>query len=653
MAISLLRNSPALQAISKLDLSTSKLESAYERLSSGLRVNDASDDPAGLALASGLKTDARIFTQGIQNISQAISLFSIASSALDELADIVTRQQELATEASNGSYTSTQRAALDDEAQALSAEYQRIVGSAQFNGMNLLDGTPNPVILQAGKSNFGLVVPEPPEIETTTTSSETVGNGTFNAITNYATVSASGVLGAGWVGDFNNDGNMDITMPDQANGSIGVRLGNGDGTFQVAKSYRAPGVTSGLDTDNMYVADFNNDGRDDIIRTNNANSKVWVFLANTDGSFTVARSFAVTNPRDIYAADIDGDSNVDILVPTGAGKVGVLLGNGDGTFDTQVTYSLGASTVLSTFVRSGDLDGDGAIDLVAPSWYSGTVSVLFGNGNGTFDQGVTYGTGTSPSAVAIADIDGDSDLDIISTNYGAGTISVLKNNGNGTFLAKSDYTVGTNPYNFTLGDINGDDALDIVTADSGGNTISILINNGNGTFTARISKATAGSPTQAVFADFNNDSVLDIFVDQSATGQAGILLGNGTTTITYGTSGISLLTQETAETALDTLEDVSDNLAHAKGQVGAAEGRLSVVYSMLQSQRENFEAAASRILDVDVAEEVAVLVKQKILQDSTKAVVAHSNQNIELILDLLKSTSSNDSKKPIGSSASS
>lgn len=131
----------SLTAQRKLAQNTADLARVFERLSSGQRINRASDDAAGLAIADGLNASSRVYTQGIRNFNDGLSVLSIADGATTELANIVIRIKELASQAANGVYSHTQRSALDAEAQALAEEYARIARSTEFNGMRLFDGS--------------------------------------------------------------------------------------------------------------------------------------------------------------------------------------------------------------------------------------------------------------------------------------------------------------------------------------------------------------------------------------------------------------------------------------------------------------------------------------------------------------------------------
>jgi flagellin len=139
----------------QLGRASDDLSSVSQRLSSGQRINKASDDAAGLAIASSLRTDARVFTQGIRNLNDGLSALAIAESAMDSLGSIVDRIQELSTQAMSGTFGDTQRASMQREVTGLQAEWNRIVESTSFNGNSLLTGESTRTVLQGGKGVEG------------------------------------------------------------------------------------------------------------------------------------------------------------------------------------------------------------------------------------------------------------------------------------------------------------------------------------------------------------------------------------------------------------------------------------------------------------------------------------------------------------------
>ena len=140
MPINLRTNVPSLSAQRNLGLASDRLNQSYERLSSGLRINRAADDAAGLAIAEALKSDARVATVGIRNANDGISIINIADQAIGQIGNVLSRLSELAQQSANGVYGNGQRSALNNEFQALTSEIERIAFTTKFNGLRLLSG---------------------------------------------------------------------------------------------------------------------------------------------------------------------------------------------------------------------------------------------------------------------------------------------------------------------------------------------------------------------------------------------------------------------------------------------------------------------------------------------------------------------------------
>ena len=149
MSLSVLSNIAALRAQRQLSETTARLSTVYERLSSGSRINSASDDAAGLAIADALRGRSRVATAAIRNVNDGISLISIADGALGSITNVLQRMAELAEQSANGVYRNTQRSALQNEFSALASEIERIANTTQFNSLNLLSGGSS-IALQVG-----------------------------------------------------------------------------------------------------------------------------------------------------------------------------------------------------------------------------------------------------------------------------------------------------------------------------------------------------------------------------------------------------------------------------------------------------------------------------------------------------------------------
>jgi type II secretory pathway component GspD/PulD (secretin) len=228
-------------------------------------------------------------------------------------------------------------------------------------------------------------------------------------------------------------------------------------------------------------------------------------------------------PSFIATASLRGNGVYDLIVANSADNtVSVLLGNGDGTFTTQVTYPTGTDPVA---IATGQFNNgstavnlDNFLDLAVANKGANTVSILLGNGDGTFQPKTDIATGNAPVSVIAAnfhDRDGVSGaVDLAVANEGDNTISIFQGNGDGTFKAPTliKLPAGFRPASLAAADLNSDGHIDLVVADEGNNTFSVLVGNGDGTFQPRTDYPTGNDPVYVAFGDFNGNGALDIAV---------------------------------------------------------------------------------------------------------------------------------------------
>lgn len=324
------------------------------------------------------------------------------------------------------------------------------------------------------------------------------------------------------------DGYGDIIVANYNTNNTGVFLNRGNGTFATQVTY-----PTGSNPSSVAVADIDGDSYKDIIVANSNANTVGVLLNNHNGTFAGQVLYSTGSgsaPYSVAAADVNGDSKIDLIVANNfLNNVGVLLNNGSGTFSGPVTYSTGSSSG-PYFVATSDINGDGYSDIIVANFAGNNVGVLLNRGNGTFSPQITYSTGTFPCSLAVADVNTDGYLDIIVANQGTNTMGVFLNRGNGTFAAQITYSTGgsSTPNSVAAADVNGDGYIDIILANPSGQNVGVFLNRGNGTFATQITYSTGGGsgPYSVAAADVNMDGRPDIVVANHNANNVGVFLNN-------------------------------------------------------------------------------------------------------------------------------
>ena len=314
------------------------------------------------------------------------------------------------------------------------------------------------------------------------------GDGTFTQASGspISMVSPNGATDPGpsavVVGDFNNDGRLDFAVADFEYGfnNVPVLMGNGDGTFTAST---APGNTNGLTSCALAAADFNSDGGLDLAVGNDIYGRLDILLGYGAGAFSEAANspmyLSVIGQCSVTVGDLNGDGKLDLAIATqGTNSVTILLGNGDGTF-TPATGPAPAVGKQPQAIVAADFNGDGKLDLAIANAADNTVTILLGNGDGTFTQasGSPIAVGTAPYAIVAADFRANGKLDLAIANSGSNNVTLLLGNGDGTFAQApaSPFPVGKVPYSLVVGDFNSSGRAGLAVANSTDSTISILV----------------------------------------------------------------------------------------------------------------------------------------------------------------------------------
>lgn len=352
--------------------------------------------------------------------------------------------------------------------------------------------------------------------------------------------------------DFNGDGRQDLVFPSGCGpgtsctpSGFTLLLSNGAGGYQAPLSFTAPVKGSRW----LVVGDFNGDGKPDVVTFNDSDpsataDSVSVFLNTGNGTFAAPTVFEAggTTPTAMATGDFNGDGKLDIAVleydSSSQPLLGILLGNGDGTFQPVITSS---TNNFGMWMAAADLNGDGKTDLIMlANGPEGSAEVFLSNGDGTFTAGQVYDSGGRGSAaVAVGDVNGDGKPDMLianqcepdggglyDNNCANGAIGILLGNGDGTFNpAPSQVVTDGNLQSMSLADLKADGKLDAVATTETG--VAVLLGNGDGTFQPPTIYATleAVQNVQLAIADLDGDGGLDIV--QPSGSQFAILYSQG------------------------------------------------------------------------------------------------------------------------------
>ncbi len=343
------------------------------------------------------------------------------------------------------------------------------------------------------------------------------GTGTLGAAVCYDTAAISNDVRAA---DVNSDGSPDLVVGTY--GMVEVLLNNGDGTFGASSQFPA-----GYWPWHVAVNELNGDGNPDIAASN-FDGGLQILFGNGDGTFQpVFSSDTGVTSTDVECADFDGDGWNDISVDDGLGKyVSVFLNRGDGTFKPKVDYFV---TNQPWGHELGDVNKDNRIDLVVANG-GNTVSVLLGNGDGTFQTPMDYSSGGVISAFpVIVDFNKDRKPDIAVAHHyahgGAQPVSVLLGNGDGTFKPTQDFIFGTSSKGLAAGDLNNDRFPDLVVGDQAEDKVQVLMN--DGVWTDPIPQPGPGRRPVGMRAldDESKDAVVTMAADQRGPGFPRIVNG--------------------------------------------------------------------------------------------------------------------------------
>ena len=607
MASMINTNISSLNAQRNLSTSKTSLETSLQRLSTGLRINSAKDDAAGMAISTRMTSQINGLNQATRNANDGISLTQTAEAGMASATDLLQRMRDLAVQSSNGSNSDTDRAAIQTEVGQLKEEIDRVAKSTNFNGLNLLDGSFSGQSFQVGannSSNDRIQIKEIANLQTTKLGSGTTGS---SSLTSGLTTKA---LAAG-----------DLTLNGTQIGAStsGAQAGQSSSSaYAVAQAINAAAGQSGVTaTANATVATS-------ITHTG-------IAAAAGAASKIAANTFSING---VNIGEIEGGTQFDGTTnPPTAGGSSAIVDKGTKVADAinKVKDQTGVmATVNATGVVKLTSTNGKDIELKMVDTATGAAaSLLDSTGLAPTDAANDESDGTAPTAGAYAagafKING---VEVGAIAHG-GTASGQGANTAAAINAISDKTGVTAKADSVTGKItlSAADGRDIKLEDGG--------------TAGRALAATGIAPdTFTGTVTLSSSNVNGIVVGGKNNASAGLAAYTGlkaADTKSTGTiSSVDVSTATGAQAAIDTIDKALSSVNTSRANMGAYQNRFSAVVSNLQSSSESLSSSRSRIQDADFAAETASMTRGQILQQAGTAMLAQANSLPNGVLSLLR-----------------
>jgi hypothetical protein len=309
--------------------------------------------------------------------------------------------------------------------------------------------------------------------------------------------------------DLDGDGWVDLATVNEVSADLRIFMNRADGSGMYDPFLKPP-FPIGVESSPNEPADFDNDGKTDIVTSATISGGVWISRGAGDGTFSGSQSVLTgSQPHGVAVLDVDGDADLDIVnAVAGDDHMALTLNNGAGAFGPPSFFEGGGGTEYG--LGSGDMNNDGITDLVIGAAGTETLVVQLGNGNGTFTGAPAQDAGGVTWQVAVGDVDGDGNLDAALGNSFSNNGAILRGNGDGTMdLPEIQSMPGHTPAS-DLGDLDGDGDLDWMLSSFGAGVWHLFVNDGNGNFTFDQEFEADSNPSCAIFTDFDNDGDLDL-----------------------------------------------------------------------------------------------------------------------------------------------
>jgi flagellin len=590
-------NVASLNSQRNLTTSQGQLATALQRLSSGLRINSAKDDAAGLAISERFTTQIRGLNQAVRNANDGISLSQTAEGALAESGNALQRIRELAIQSANSTNSASDRQALNAEAQQLLSEVQRIAQTTQFNGQNILDGSFSSAQFQVGANanqtiSFG--------IAGATTDTLGAYQATSTAVTSTAFDGAGFTINGVEIGVSAETSAAGVTADSATAKATAINAQSSlTGVTATAANEvvgAAPIARAGLSNGELRINDI---AVGAIASSTNA---------VTQGRNAATAINAVSNQTGVTAT-ADASTGALTLSTADGRNIQIDSGSADADGATAIYNATGLS------VNATAPTGNDSFTVTTAAFDTTPTADLLTVGDTVVIDGVTYEFTDDADSVTAANA-GDELRDMINEQFAAGNTTV-QGTGTGAGVVVTNALLGNNGAQAAYYDETGVTDADAVT-------ITGFANGTDGTYAAN-GLTTRGTLTLSSAANFT--------LGGADLANAGLASANPALS---ALNEVDISTVEGANAAIAVLDGALSQVTSIRADLGAVQNRFSSTVSNLQATSENLSAARSRILDADFAQETANLTRAQILQQAGTAILAQANAIPQNVLSLLR-----------------
>jgi flagellin len=607
MPLTVNTNIPSLNAQRNVGINNSQLSRSLQRLSSGLRINKAADDAAGLAIATKFDAQVQGLNQAVRNANNAVSLVQTAEGGVNTLTNILQRLRELAVQASSDDNSASDRAATAQEATSLITEFTRVASTTEYNGMSLLDGSFTGKYFQIG-ANYSQMV------------SFTISDARARSLGGRAEYTAQIAGGLGnavnanfGAGEVKING-VDVAPTNSADDQYSVLDISAAGPGAAGGAALSMGLTLYINSNAVTLGNMSGEAADSIAADIAA-------AINTAGITNIT---ARTINGSGWVLEATGGANLNLAIK-GSGAVSaaatVLASIGIGLASLQAMWGSGNAT---TAVGNYNGESSAVAKAVAINAIKGNSGVL------ATAQKNSVTAATAIQAVSLS----SGDVYINGTNIGA--VTVLGNDSTGALVTAINNKSGSTG---VTGSVDTNGKLILSAAD--GRNISVTTStSGIGATSLGLSGTAANSTwlyrSSIKLNDPENFTLTSASSLYDLTGAAGTSVAVAADVATHNVANVKLDTQDNAQSAILTIDAALNQVNGIRAGIGAVQNRLEFTVNNLQISSENMSASESRIKDADFASEVATFTRNQIMVQAGVAMVAQANTTSQYALQLLR-----------------